>query len=170
MTPTLLSSLSESDYLLVRATDAGELRGLDEDALLDLHGRIRRARNKHIGVYRRAAAKRVPAKGARGAARRGNVENLARAEIFEDALARVSRQLGIVAKQSARDLKDARIAAARSAPASTPVKRPGQSGGSAPQAGGKSPAKRRVKTPAGRKRVASSRAAGARRQAKRDSR
>jgi hypothetical protein len=170
MTPTLLSSLSDSDYLLVRATGAGELRGLDEDALLDLHGRIRRARNKHIGVYRRAAAKRVSAKGARGAARRGNVDNLARAEIFEDALARVSRQLGIVAKQSARDLKDARIAAARSAPPSAPGERTGRSEDSAAPAGGKTPANRRVKTAVGKKRVASSRAAGARRQAKRDSR
>jgi hypothetical protein len=49
MTPTLLSSLSDSDYLLVRATGASELRGLDEDALLDLQdsGQARQPLNSH---------------------------------------------------------------------------------------------------------------------------
>ncbi|WP_308205559.1 hypothetical protein [Mycolicibacterium frederiksbergense] len=77
-TQKLLSSLSESDLLLVRETAQAELSGLDEDGLLDLHARVRRARNKHVGMYRRQASARVPAKGARGKARPANANNAAR--------------------------------------------------------------------------------------------
>ena len=49
-------------FLLVRATAPGDIGGLDEEALLDLHARVRRVRNKHVGVYRRQAASRVSAR------------------------------------------------------------------------------------------------------------
>ena len=79
MTTKLLDTLNETDLQLIRQSGLNELRQLDEDGLLDLHARIRRARNKHVGVYRREAAARVPRKGARavwpareiGAMRRG---------------------------------------------------------------------------------------------------
>ncbi|MBS1691520.1 MAG: hypothetical protein JST91_04790 [Actinobacteria bacterium] len=166
--PRLLDSLSEPDLLLVRATEPAELGELDEDALLDLHARVRRARNKHVGVYRRQAAARVPAKGARGAARAGNQRNAARAEVFEEALARVSRQLSAAARQSARELKEERLALARggSAAAPAPVV-------SAPRTSGVTPRVRKDTTrdsPGRKKREASTKASGARRQARRDSR
>ncbi|BBZ33050.1 hypothetical protein [Mycolicibacterium confluentis] len=166
-TQKLLSSLSEADFVLVRETAPEELGGLDEDALLDLHARVRRARNKHVGVYRRDAAVRVSAKGARGQARPANARNAARAEIFEESLARVSRQVAAAARQSAKELKEERLAQARqeAAPAASAAKPPRTSG-----------VKPRVLTdktrqsPGRKKREAGSIAAGARRQAKRDSR
>ncbi len=62
----LLNSLTEAEFLLIRETDPGALTELDEDALLDLHGRIRRARTKYVGLYRRKGAANVSAKRARG--------------------------------------------------------------------------------------------------------
>ena len=117
------------------------------------------------GIFLGAA--KVGAKGARGAARSANERNGAKAEIFEDALARVSRQLSVAARRSARDLKDERLARARgdAAPAK-PAKK------SAAKV--KGVARVRVadtrNSPARKKRDASTLAKGARRQAKRDSR
>ena len=172
-TQKLLSSLSESDLLMVRETAQSELGGLDEDELLDLHARVRRARNKHVGVYRREAAARVPAKGARGKARPANANNAARAEIFEEALARVSRQLGVAARQSARDLKEARLAlASQDVPKVARAAKPSRSSsaGLRPAARSRVSADTNRQSPGRKKREASSIAAGARRQAKRDSR
>lgn len=171
-TQKLLSSLSESDLLLVRETAASELSALDEEELLDLHAKVRRVRNKHVGVYRRGAAARVPAKGARGKARPANANNAARAEIFEDALARVSRQLGVAARQSARDLKDARLAMASQEPSKPASASAARSSAVKPRVVAKSrvPADKTRQSPGRKKREASSIAAGARRQAKRDSR
>ncbi|MCB0940056.1 MAG: hypothetical protein KDB72_07445 [Mycobacterium sp.] len=163
----LLSSLTEKEYLLIRQTATDALAGLDEDALIDLHDKVRRARKKYVTLYRRKGAAKVGAKGARGAARSANERNGAKAEIFEDALARVSRQLSVAARRSARDLKDERLARARgdAAPAK-PAKK------SAAKV--KGVARVRVadsrKSPARKKRDASTLAKGARRQAKRDSR
>ena len=147
----LLSSLTEKEYLLIRQTATDAIAGLDEDALIDLHDKVRRARKKYVTLYRRKGAAKVGAK----------------AEIFEDALARVSRQLSVAARRSARDLKDERLARARgdAAPAK-PAKK------SAAKV--KGVARVRVadtrKSPARKKRDASTLAKGARRQAKRDSR
>ena len=66
----LLNSLAESELALVRETDRERIAGLDEDTLVDLHTRIRRARDKYVKLYRREAATRV-AVGGRGAARPG---------------------------------------------------------------------------------------------------
>lgn len=166
-TQKLLSSLSEPDFLLMRETTPDELSALDEDGLLDLHTRVRRARNKHVGVYRREATARVSAKGARGKARPANANNAARAEIFEDALARVSRQLGVAARQSARELKDQRLALARKeTPKAEPAAKPARASGVKPRV----QTDKTRQSPGRKKREAGSIAAGARRQAKRDSR
>lgn len=166
-TQKLLSSLSEPDLLLARETTPDELSVLDEDGLLDLHARVRRARNKHVGVYRREATARVSAKGARGKARPANANNAARAEIFEDALARVSRQLGVAARQSARELKDERLALARKGtPKAAPAAKPARTSGVKPRV----LTDKTRQSPGRKKREAGSIATGARRQAKRDSR
>lgn len=166
--PSLLATLNESDFLLVRATAPAELRGLDEDELLELHARVRRARNKHLGIHRRQGAVKVSAKGARGAAQSTNDRNAARVEIFEEALARVSSQLGAAARQSARELKDQRLARARGDAVAPPKTGARTTRAAAP--------KKRVSTdttresPGRMKREAGTQATGARRQAKRDSR
>jgi hypothetical protein len=88
--------------------------------------------------------------------------------VFEDALARVSKRLAAVAKQSAHDLRKERLAAAK-AGAGTPevaVAEPAGSGNPKPIQN----ADRRVTTPAKQKEVAGRAAAGARTQARKDNR
>lgn len=85
--PTFLTA-AQAD--LVRETEPARMDRLDEDALLELHTRVRRARSKYVTLCRRTGAARVGAKGARGHARPGNQANAAKAEVFELALARVS--------------------------------------------------------------------------------
>lgn len=48
----LLNSMTETEQDLVRETERDRLKDLDEDALLELHTRIRRARDKHVKLYR----------------------------------------------------------------------------------------------------------------------
>src|SRR5689334_1401677 len=49
----LLNSLAEAELLLIRETERDQLADLDEDALVELHTRVRRARNKYVKLYRR---------------------------------------------------------------------------------------------------------------------
>lgn len=163
----LLYSLTESEFLLVRETEAPAITELDEDELLELHSRIRRARNKYVGLYRRRGAAKVSAKGARGAARSANERNGAKAEIFEGALARVSKQLSVAAQRSARELKDERLARARQ---DSPAPPPATKGAGKVQTLGRARVDQTRKSPGRKKREAGSIATGARRQAKRDSR
>lgn len=136
--------------------------------MIDLHRRIRRARNKYAGIYRRQGSAKVSMKGGRGLAKEKNARNAGRCEVFEDALARVSTQLAEVASARAEQLKADRLAAAN-----PPSTWPGAQ--SSPRAGGDEPVAAQVsdRTPKGpgrKKRNASSQAKGARRQAKRDNR
>jgi hypothetical protein len=163
----LASTLGKAEQDLLREVEQDRLDGLDEDALVDLHKRIRRARNKYVGMYRRAGSAKVAKKGARGQAKQGNARNALRAEVFEDALSRVSAQLAVAAAAQAEALKDARLAAAN--PAGT---WPGsdQPGGAASDVATAQVADRTPKGPGRKKRDASSQAQGARRQAKKDAR
>lgn len=162
----LLKSLSETEIVLVLETKRDHLRGLDEDALIDLHNRVRKARNKYAKVYRREAAAAVTDKASRGAAGRTTTRNAAKTEIFEDALGRVSRRLGAVAKESAAELKRERLERARQdAPA---FAADGTSSGSAGKQG-RVNKKSKQKSAGRKKREASDISAGVRRQAKRDS-
>ena len=68
MNASLLAALNDAERLLVAQTERAELAALDEDAAIDLEARIRRARNKYVGQYRRSASARVVEKGARGRA------------------------------------------------------------------------------------------------------
>jgi hypothetical protein len=165
-----LSLLSDSERLLVLETETKELAGLDEDALVELHTRIRRARGKYVGQYRRGASARVGSVGGRGKANAQNQRARDKAEVFEDALARVSTALARAAKASAAELKAERLAAA-GAVTSTPRKgtataRRAPARTTAPA----SPAPSSKKAPVTRKKNASTLATGARRQAKRDAR
>ena len=135
MNQKLLSMLNDAEQELVREIEPERLNALDEDGLLDLHTRIRRARTK--------------------------------AEIFEDALAVVSRRLAAVAKQSAADLRAERLAAARGEEVSG---RATSGSGPSKRAATKRGGDDALRSPVREKKNASTRAAGKRRQAKRDSR
>jgi hypothetical protein len=164
----VLKSLTEVEYQLFRETKRKQLADLDEDSLIKLHTRTQRARNKHVKNYRQAAAQSVREKGGRGAARPATKRNAAKAEAFESALARVSRQLGVVAKRSAAELKDERLTRAAGDKKEAFSERAGGKG-KVISAG----AERvdRTRKSSGRKKFeASTKAAGKRRQAKKDRR
>ena len=173
MNASLLAVLNDAERLLVAETERDQLAALDEDAAIALEARIRRARNKYVGQYRRGAAAAVAEKGGRGKARPENTRARMKAEVFEEALSRVSRRVAVLARQSAAELRAERLAAARAA-------RQGRGPGgqaAAPSAnprgravGAEAAAARALRSPRTEKQRASTLAAGARRQAKRDSR
>lgn len=158
--------LKREELDLIREIEPERMAELDEDALLALHKRVRRARNKHVTNYRRRGAKRVSDEGGRGAAAPGGAKKRLRAEAFEEALALVSEQLAVVAHQSAEELKAERLARAQAGRSSGPSS-PGSDGGENSAAGRE---RRHQQSTGGVKRDASSRAQGARRQAQRDAR
>ena len=163
----MLNSLTEAERALMVATEREAMAELDEDDLLELHTRVRRARTKYVKLYRRQAAAQVAERGGRGHAYPTNQRNRDKAEIFELALARVSRRVDVVAKQAAAELKAERLAASRDVRASSG---PADAGPVTAPAEKASRRARTTKTTGGAKKDASSRAMGARRQAKRDTR
>jgi hypothetical protein len=169
---SLLAALTPTERLLVAETEPAALALLDEDETSALHTRVLRARNKAQGIYRRGASGKVAAKGGRGKARPQNTHARTKAEAFEESLGRVSARLATLARQSARELRDERLAAAAAAKA----------GGTA-AAGAKAPARaegrtvaptrtgdRSLRSPASEKKRAGNQGANARWQSKRDAR
>jgi len=173
MNASLLAVLNDAERLLVAQTEPAELAALDEDAAIELEARIRRTRTKYVGQYRRAASVRVVEHGGRGTARPKNRRAAMKAEAFEEALARVSRRVATLARQAAAALRAERLAAARAA-------KPGQgpsagraaaaAGRQGPPVTGEPTGDRALRSPRTEKQRAGTLAAGARRQAKRDSR
>ncbi|RZU11091.1 hypothetical protein EV645_6249 [Kribbella rubisoli] len=166
MNQGLLNSLTDAERLLVAETERDALKGLDEDELLDLHQRIRRARTKYVKNYRRAASAAVSGVGGRGMSYPRNQRDRDKAELFESVLAKVSREVSVVANRASMQLRTERLEAARAAKTAAPAK--GSADGSKPEV--VSRARTAKKTTGGLKKDASTRAMGARRQAKRDSR
>lgn len=166
MNQGLLNSLTDAERLLVAETERDALKGLDEDELLDLHQRIRRARTKYVKNYRRAASAAVSGVGGRGMSYPRNQRDRDKAELFESVLAKVSREVSVVANRASMQLRTERLEAARAAKAAAPAM--GATDGSKPEV--VSRARTAKKTTGGLKKDASTRAMGARRQAKRDSR
>ena len=165
MNQALLNSLTETERRFVSETSSDVLATLDEEQVLELHSRARRLRDKYVKNYRRTAGAAVPSSGGRGLNYEKNQRDRGKAEIFETALARVSRRLGTLASQSAAALRKERLSAARvngNGPGPTPDTRSAQRPASRP------PQTR--KTTGGVKKDASTRSMGARRQAKRDAR
>ena len=174
MNASLLAVLNNAERLLVARTERDELAALDEDEAIELESRIRRARNKYVGLYRRGASAAVAGHGGRGKAAPENTRAAMKAEAFEEALSRVSRRVAALARQAAAQLRAERLAAARAAKqghrpagrAAAPAR-----GGIKVQAPPAEPdLDRAPRTPASERARASTRAQGARRQAKRDSR
>ena len=173
MNKSLLAVLNDTERLLVAETDRAKLEALDEDAAIELETRIRRARNKYVGQYRRTASAAVAGHGGRGKAHPENTTARMKAEAFEEALSRVSRRVATLARQAAQQLRTERLAAARAVKDSQGPERARAAASAAskdPTATGEPAGARALRTPASEKRRASTRATGDRRQAKRDSR
>lgn len=153
--------LNETEKALLREAEPAAAAKLDEDALLALHDRIRRARNKYSKLYRRRAQGQVAKDASRGRAHSVNARTAAKAEAFEEALARVSRLVARAAKAAADELKAERLAAAK-ATSGRPATR-GAATGRAKAA----PARKQQRTPIRKRASATSRAATRRKQATR---
>lgn len=166
MNKAVLNSMTTAEQRLVAETARPALAELDEEELLALHARVRRARSKYVTMYRRSASGGVVKRGGRGFSYPKNQRDRDKAEVFESALAAVSRQVAVHAARAAAELKASRLEAAR----------PGGSGPQTRASGASSdvPELSRTrgvkKTTGGLKRDASTRAAGDRRQVARDSR
>ena len=171
MNATLLASLTDAERLLVGEAAPAALADLDEDAVVELHARIRRARNKYVGQYRRGASARVSAKGGRGKARPANQRAALKAEAFEEALSRVSRRLAVLSKESANQLRDERIEAARAAKSGQkPARKPLSAASKSRSVTDRPRGDRALRSPSTEKQRGGTLAKGARRQAKRDAR
>jgi len=166
---SLLKSLSEGEWLLLAETKRAAMADLDEDELLALHSRIRRARTKYVTQYRRAASARVAEVGGRGTARPKNRRAAEKAEAFEKALARTSTALAAAARTAAAELRAQRLKSARDQGGTGPGGVVEETATVAPKSKGKG-REASTRTPIARKNVAATKASGARRQAKRDNR
>ena len=154
MDAQLRSMLNETEQALLRSVQPRELKRLDEDALTELHDRIRRARNKYSKLYRRRASDRVTSDRTRSRASAANAKAARKAEGFEDALAKVSERLAQVAAAAAEELKAERLAAARRAPVATTAPTAKKATGRATSSKSKST----TRTPASEKKRASTKA------------
>ena len=167
MDKQLRQMMNEAEQELLRQTEPDRLKKLDEDELIELHGRVRRARNKYSKLYRRRVAAKVTKDATRARASKVNQRTAMKAEVFEDTLARVSRRLARVAWLSADHLREERIAAARAAKATKAPKGSQKAGKSAVKP---SKADKKLRTPASTRDAAAARASGRRKQATRDNR
>jgi hypothetical protein len=167
MNRAVLNSMTDAEQRLVAETTREAMAGLDEEELLELQARIRRARSKYVTLYRRSAAGAVVKRGGRGFSYPKNQRDRDKAEVFESALAAVSKQVGAHAARAAAELRASRLAAARPR-GSGPRKAAATA--TAAEAPAVSRPRGAKKTTGGVKKDASSRATGARRQAKRDAR
>ena len=163
MNKAVWAMLTETEKTLLLATDRAALSELDEDDLVALHDRVRRARNKYSKLYRRRAREQVAKDAARGRAHLVNVRTAAKAEAFEDALARVSRQLARIAAATAEQLRAERLRLARR-PSAKPHPRPARP--AEPKAAGRVGHEPR-RTPASKRASAQARAATRRKEAAR---
>jgi hypothetical protein len=172
MNASLIAVLGDDERLLVAETEPPVLATLDEDAAIALESRVRRARNKYVGQYRRAAAARVAAKRSRGTARPENKRAAMKVEVFELALSRVSRRVSVLARESAAALRAERLDAAQTAKRAQPRPRTRPRAATTVSGPGKkTPAgDRSLRSPASETRRAHTRAIGDRRQGKKDNR
>jgi septal ring factor EnvC (AmiA/AmiB activator) len=167
MNPTELHLFSDKEQTLLVATEPARLSELSEDELDALLTLVRRARNKYTKLYRRQSSTLVSKHSSRSGTSTSNQRTKRKAEIMEDALARVAAALAKAARATAKALKAERLEAARSAAGS-----PRSGDRSAPRAASSTPAPG-TSTPRGRasspSRKAARTASGARSQARRDS-
>jgi hypothetical protein len=160
--------LNETEKALLRQAEPSSLATLDEDELIDLHTRVRRARNKYATLYRRRASAQVQRDAGRAKAHGQHARTAVKAETFEDALARVSQALAKVARARAATLRAERLEAARRERRS-PARAPGKRTRAASPSTASQRATRR-RTPISKRASASARSRTRRGQATRDAR
>ena len=179
MDDAIWSMLNDAEKQLLRQAAPDKLADLDEDALSELHSRIRRARNKYSKLYRRRASSEVSSSGSRSKGHSRHARTLVKAEAFEEALADVSAKLAKAARASADALRKERIAQARgesNAGGEATSKSTKTASGKKKSAGGpsakkpKSSPKSKSKTPQSKRATGQARASKARKQAARDAR
>jgi hypothetical protein len=173
MNASLLAVLNDTERLLVSETERTKLARLDEDEAIDLETRIRQARNKYVGQYRRGASAAVGPKGGRGKARPENARARLKAEAFEEALSKVSRRVAVLARQAAAELRAERLAAAKagsSGGASTRRSTQRRAPATDAASGAEAATARALRSPRTEKNRAGTHASNARWQAKKDSR
>jgi len=159
--------LNETEKALLRDTEPAALVGLDEDELIARHDRVRRARNKYSKLYRRRASGQVGKDATRERAHAAHARTATKAEAFEDALARVSRQLAKAASARAGELKAERLATAQRVTTGSPAKSKRTSARRAPST---TKARKQLRTPARKRSSAQARATTRRKQAARTAR
>jgi hypothetical protein len=160
--------LNEGEKALLRQAESSELARLDEDELIDLHTRVRRARNKYATLYRRRASAQVRDDAGRAKAHAQHARTATKAEAFEDALARVSHALAKAARARAAALRAERLETARREP--RPARRQPSRSTRAKPAGSVRTGATRVRTPISKRASASARAGTRRAEAKSDAR
>jgi hypothetical protein len=172
MKKSIRAMLNDTEQALLRHTEGDSLAELDEDELLVLHAQVRRARNKYAKLYRRRASAQVGEDATRAGAHAKHARTAVKAEVFERALAKVSRRLARAARARADQLRAERLraagkAATRDAKGKSKKGRATSGGGGA---AGPVAAKAKRRTPASERATASTRATTRRAQAKRDAR
>jgi hypothetical protein len=160
--------LNESEKALLRQAEVSSLAVLDEDELIDLHTRVRRARTKYATLYRRRASAQVARDSGRAKAHAQHARTAAKAEAFETALARVSQALAKAARARASALRAERLDAARRQPG--PPQRSPRTRARATPSGGARKGATRLRTPISERASAQARAGTRRAQAKREGR
>ena len=113
MKPSEISLFTQKEQSLLFDTENKRLEDLDEDALASLLTRVRRARKKYTDLDRRQSVDAMQAAGRRAATASSNERTRRKAEVMEDAVARVSRYLSRAARANANKLKRERIEAAK---------------------------------------------------------
>jgi len=164
--------MNDSERSMLRLIESKRFAKLDTEELIELHTRVRRARNKYATNYRRQGAKRVGQDRSRGMASSSNKRTAAKAEAFEDALATVSARLAKLTAANAKAIKAERLAAARAVKKASAKKSADKRKQAAARKASvkKAAAKKQAKTPASLRQNASKRASNKRKQAKRDKR
>jgi hypothetical protein len=161
--------LNDTEQAIIRLIESKRFARLDEDQLLDLLTRTRRARGKYRTLQRRRGAKKVGRAGSRALATKATQRTALKAELFEGALATVSARLAKVAAANARDLRTERLAAARAVKQAEAKKAAAARKKAAARQKDtkKAAARKKAKTPAKKRASASARATTRRKQAKR---
>ena len=104
--------LTADEAKLIEQTSVAALDKKTLDEVGAIYDRVRKGRDKYRGLHRRQASNQVRRDHARGTGANKNLGSSSKYEIFEEALGRVSKREADLAKQSAGELKKARLIAA----------------------------------------------------------
>lgn len=167
MKPSEISLFTPAEQTLLVDTEPARLDALNEDDLVALLSRVRRARNKYSDLHRRQGAAAVRDTGKRYAATKSNERTLRKAEIFEDAVSRVARYVSRTARANANAVKAQRLADAGSVGGSATNTRKKQAKQAKPSSATSS---KRSQDVVSGKRVGATSAANKRSQSKKDAR